>query len=173
MSVAAGTVPTQRGAVVYRYTIVYREGTYHMTSTHDATACACITMGGTANLITLTEKSGIGAMTGTVDGAAYGERTSDLHGDGNGGYEYTMYHVFFDKDGSRLHTQDQVVLHAPGEGGVSTLEGEYTVVEATGRFAGYRGTFRSRGWVSTPQGEDAVGQGAVGVVRFTGEICRR
>ncbi len=45
------------------------------------------------------------------------------------------------------------------------------MVEATGRFAGYRGTFRSRGWVSKPEGEGAVGQHAVGVVRFTGEIC--
>ncbi|UGU29400.1 hypothetical protein LT350_22845 [Mycolicibacterium smegmatis] len=143
-----------------------------MTSTHHVTANACISMGGTANLFTLTEKSGMGAMTGTIDGAAYGERTSDLHSDGSGRFEYTMYHVFLDKDGSRLRTHDHMVLHAPAEDRVSILEGEYTVVEATGRFAGYRGTFRSRGWVSAPEGEGAVGQHAVGVVRFTGEICR-
>lgn len=77
-----------------------------------------------------------------------------------------------DKDGSRLHTQDQAVLYTSAEGGASGLEVEYTVVEATGRFAGYCGTFRSRGWVSTPDGGDAIGQRAVGVVRFAGEICR-
>ncbi|WP_188196761.1 hypothetical protein [Nonomuraea sp. SYSU D8015] len=144
-----------------------------MVSQRHTEAPACISMGGTANLFTLTEKSGIGAVTGTIDGAAYGEPTSDLNSIGNGTFEYTMYHVFLDKDGSWLRTQDRAVLYTPAEDGVSILEVEYTVVKATGRFAGYAGTFRSRGWVSVPKGEDATEQHAVGVVRFEGEICRQ
>jgi hypothetical protein len=144
-----------------------------MVSQRHTEAPARISMGGTANLFTLTEKSGIAAVTGTIDGAAYGEPTSDLNSVGNGRFEYTMYHVFLDKDGSMLRTQDQAVLHGSTGDGVSTLEVEYTVVEATGRFAGYGGTFRSRGWVSMPEGEDAIDQHAVGVVRFEGEICRK
>ncbi|MFJ3819944.1 hypothetical protein [Streptomyces nodosus] len=133
----------------------------------------CISMGGTANLFTMTERSGIGAMTGTIDGAAYGENTSDLNSVGNGRLEYTMCHVFLDKCGSKLRTQDRAVLQTSTEDGVSTLEVEYTVVEATGRFAGYGGAFRSRGWLSMREGENGIDQHAVGVVRFEGEICRK
>jgi hypothetical protein len=57
-------------------------------------------------------------------------------------------------------------------GGGGTLEVEYTVVEATGRFAGHRGTFRSRGWIKPVDGEGAAGGRSVGVVRFEGKICR-
>ena len=44
-----------------------------------------ISMGGTANLFTITEKSGMGVLTWTIDGAAYGEPTSDLKDLGNVG----------------------------------------------------------------------------------------
>lgn len=132
----------------------------------------CISMGGAANLLTLTGKSGMAAMTGTIDGAAYGESTSDLNSVGNGRFEYTMCHLFLDEDGSWLRTHDQAVLQTSSEGGASILEVAYTVVEATGRFAGHGGTFRSRGWLSTPEGEDAIDRHAVGIVRFEGKICR-
>ncbi|MCP2167083.1 hypothetical protein [Goodfellowiella coeruleoviolacea] len=132
----------------------------------------CISLGGTASLFTLTENSGIGAITGTIDGAAYGENTSELTSVGAHSFEYTMYHVFLDKDGSTLRTQDRAVLRTSTEDGASLLEVEYTVVEGTGRFTGYEGTFRSRGWLSTPEGKDAIAQHAVGVVRFAGTICR-
>ena len=59
-----------------------------------------ISMGGTANLFTITEKSGIGVLTGTIEGAAYGEPTSDLKDLGNGDFEFAMMHYFVDKDGS-------------------------------------------------------------------------
>ena len=133
----------------------------------------CISMGGTANLFTITEKSGIGVLTGTIDGAAYGEPTSDLKDLGNGDFEFTMMHYFLDKDGSRLHTHDKAVMHPDPKGEGSTLEVEYTVVQASGRFAGYGGTFRSRGWVKAIDGESAPGQHSVGVVHFEGVIRRR
>ena len=55
----------------------------------------------------MTEKSGIGVVTGTIDGAAYGEPTGDLKDLGNGNVEFTMMHYFLDKDGSSLHTHDK------------------------------------------------------------------
>ncbi|NUQ98413.1 MAG: hypothetical protein HOY79_18290 [Streptomyces sp.] len=143
-----------------------------MTSKHNESPL-CMAMGGTANLLTLTERSGIGAMTGTIDGVAYGEPTSELNSVGDGRFEYTMFHVFLDKDGSRLRTLDQAVLQTSEQEPVAALAVEYTVVEATGRFEGYGGTFRSRGWVSMPQGQDGVDERAVGVVRFEGRLCRQ
>jgi hypothetical protein len=133
----------------------------------------CISMGGTANLFTITEKSGIGALTGAIDGAAYGEPTSDFKDLGNGSFAYTMMHYFLDKDGSMLHTHDKAIMRQDPRGEGGTLEVEYTVVEATGRFAGYSGTFRSRGWVKPTEGENPSSKRSVGVVRFEGKICRR
>jgi hypothetical protein len=129
-------------------------------------------MGGTANLFTITEKSGIGVLTGTIEGAAYGEPTSDLKDLGNGDFEFTMMHHFLDKDGSRLHTHDKAVIYPDPKGEGSALNVEYTVVEATGRFAGHGGTFRSRGWLKAADGASAAGQRSVGVVRFEGQIFR-
>src|SRR6185295_17388196 len=56
----------------------------------------CISMGGTANLLTLTEKGGIGVVTGTIEGAAYGEPTSDMKDLGDGTVEFAMMHVFLE-----------------------------------------------------------------------------
>jgi hypothetical protein len=64
-----------------------------------------------------------------------------------------MFHHFLDRDGSSLHSHDKAVMQPdPRGGGSMLLEVEYTVVEATGRFAGHVGTFRSRGWVMAPDG---------------------
>jgi hypothetical protein len=132
-----------------------------------------ISMGGTANLFTIMEKNGMGVLTGAIDGAAYGEPTSDLKDLGNGDFEFTMMHYFLDKDGSSLHTHDKAVMRPDPKGEGSTLEVEYTVVQASGRFAGYGGTFISRGWVKAIDGENAPGQHSVGVVRFEGAIRRK
>jgi len=131
----------------------------------------CTNMGGTANLFTLTEKSGIGAVTGVVDGAAYGEPTSEPEDIGDGSFTFAMFHHFLDKDGSRLHTHDRVTVRVDPKTEVSAMEVEYTVVDGTGRFVGYGGTFRSRGW--TKPADDGDGAHTVGVVRFEGQICRK
>lgn len=91
-----------------------------------------VSMGGSANLFTITEKSGMGVLTGTIDGAAYGEPTSALKDLGNGDFEFTMMHYFLDKDGSTLHAHDKAVMHPDRKGEGSTLEVEYTVVQASG-----------------------------------------
>lgn len=132
----------------------------------------CINMGGTANLFTITEKSGIGALTGVVEGAAYGEPTSEPEDAGDGSFTFTMFHQFLDKDGSRLRTRDKLTVRPDPSTGVSAMEVEYTVVEAAGRFDGYGGTFRSRGWTRSIEDGDDTGAHDVGAVRFEGRICR-
>jgi len=92
---------------------------------------------------------------------------------GNGEFEFTMMHYFLDKDGSRLHTHDKAVMRPDPKGDGNTLEVEYTVVEATGRFGGHGGTFRSRGWLKAVDGANSAGPHGVGVVRFEGKICRK
>ncbi|WP_116201544.1 hypothetical protein [Amycolatopsis circi] len=131
-----------------------------------------ISMEGAATLLTVTKTTGIGAMTGAVNGAAYGESTSEQTELADGRLTYTMFHQFLDHDGSRLHTIDRAVLGPGADGESSTLEVEYTVVEATGRFEGCSGTFRSRGWLKTPPDDGASAQQSVGAVRFEGEIRR-
>jgi hypothetical protein len=116
------------------------------------------------------KQSNLGVLTGTIEGAAYGEPTSDLKDLGNGDFEFTMMHHFLDKDGSRLHTHDKAMVHPDPNGQGSTLAVEYTVVEVTGRFAGHGGTLRSRGWLRPIDGGSAAGQRSVGVVRFEGKI---
>lgn len=133
----------------------------------------CISMGGTANLFTITEKSGIGAVTGTIEGAAYGEPTSEFQDLGGGAFAYTMMHYFLDKDGSALHTHDKAIMRQDPKGNGGTLEVEYTVVEATGRFAGFGGTFKSRGWIKPVEEANEPPTRNVGVVRFEGKIRRR
>jgi hypothetical protein len=132
----------------------------------------CISMGGTANLLTLTEKSGMGVLTGAIEGAAYGEPTGEMTDLGDGKVGFSMMHHFLDRDGSRLHTHDKAFMQPDPRGG-SLLDVEYTVAEATGRFAGHAGTFRSRGWVKPVDAEGAGGPRSVGVVRFEGKICRQ
>jgi hypothetical protein len=132
-----------------------------------------IVMGGTANLFTMSETHGIGAITGTIDGAAYGAPTSDLVDAGDGVVEFTGYHYFLDKDGSSLYTHDRSVMHLNPIGGANAFEVAYTVVEATGRFEGFGGTFRSRGWLKAGDPENPVAKHAVGMVRFEGELSRQ
>ncbi|WP_409180087.1 hypothetical protein F9C11_26610 [Amycolatopsis sp. VS8301801F10] len=129
-----------------------------------------LSMTGSATLFTLTKTTGIGAVTGTVNGAAYGEQTSEVEELGDGRIAYTMFHQFLDSDGSRLRTHDRAALSAGAPGEPSTLEVEYAVVEATGRFEGCSGTFRSRGWLRIPPGEEGLVQHSVGVVQFAGEL---
>ncbi|PXX59824.1 hypothetical protein DFR70_111209 [Nocardia tenerifensis] len=143
-----------------------------MTDKTPAAADDRIVMNGSATLLTVTDTAGIGAVTGTVTGAAYGEPTSELVKLDDGSLTYTMFHEFLDHDGSRLYTNDRAFLRPGADGESSTLEVEYTVAEATGRFAGYSGTFRSRGWLKTPPGDEALAQHSVGAVQFEGEIHR-
>lgn len=132
-----------------------------------------IDMGGTANLLTMSETNGIGALTGAIDGAAYGAPTSEMKPIGDDRYEFTGLHYFLDKDGSMLYTQDYSIIEVKPDREANYFQVEYTVVEATGRFEGYSGTFRSRGWLRAGGGDSTVNKHAVGVVRFEGRLYRK
>jgi hypothetical protein len=132
----------------------------------------CINMGGTANLFTVGEKSGIGAVTGAIDGASYGETTGAVKDLGNGDYESPGVHYFLDKDGSVIYTTGKTVMHMTPGAQFIYFNATYTVVTASGRFEGYGGTFTSHGWVRGGFG-DGVSERAVGVARFEGQLHRK
>lgn len=128
----------------------------------------CISMGGTANLFTMGSTHGIGALTGTIDGAAYGAPVGEAEDLGDNKIAYKGIHYFLDKDGSHIYTEDDATMQNNPETGLSTFQTTYKVVASSGRFAGMKGSWDSRGWIK------GLGQAehAIGVVRFEGKICR-
>ena len=70
---------------------------------------------------------------------------------------------FIHEDGSTISTKDKsFVQEAAGE--ITAGGTDYKVVKATGRFAGFTGSFSSRGGRLFEKG--------VGVLRFEGELTR-
>jgi hypothetical protein len=132
----------------------------------------CIDMGGTATLFTMNESHGMGALTGAMDGAAYGAPRGEMKDLGNGEFELLMYHWFLHKDGSTIHTNDREILRMDPKTDTFLMEVEYTVVESSGRFEGYRGTFRGRGWFRADSKDGTPTGHSIGSVRFEGKICR-
>lgn len=97
---------------------------------------------------------------GDFDGPIWAQATSAIPATGEG--EFTMRHEFFNRDGSRISTIDvATAVPVPGAGKVS-LTVQHTVVDATGRFAGLRGTFPSFGLHDFSNGQ--------GVQRFSGTL---
>jgi hypothetical protein len=133
----------------------------------------CIDMGGTATLLTVSEKQGMGALTGAINGAAIGGPKGEMKDIGNGSFELSLYHWFLDRDGSTIYTEDKEILRLDSTPDVYLMEVAYTVVKSTGRFEGYRGTFHSRGWLKANISGSTVSGQAVGVVRFEGQLCRQ
>lgn len=129
-----------------------------------AAAQDCQFMGGTANVVYISDKEGVASMTGGFDGGAYARVTSEPKDVGNGRTEFTMEHFFIHKDGSTIFTSDKSFTQQARSGEITAGGTDYTVVAATGRFEGYRGSFSSRGGWLFDKG--------VGVLRFEGEICR-
>lgn len=131
-----------------------------------------IDMGGMANLLTITETQGIGAITGAINGAAIGGPLGEIKDLGNGVLELSLYHWFLDRDGSSLYTHDREILRYDEGSDAYLMEVWYTVAEATGRFEGYRGTFRSRGWLKSDIVDGVVKSRSRGMVRFEGQLVR-
>lgn len=129
-----------------------------------------IEMGGTANVMAMTDGNGIGAMTGTIDGAAYGQIVSEVRDLGDGKTEFNGLHYFLDKDGSSLHTNDVNTIQIYPDDRPNVMTVVYNVVKATGRFAGFGGSFRSTGVMIS--GSDTFNSNTVGVVRFEGRLHR-
>jgi hypothetical protein len=129
-----------------------------------------IEMGGTANVRAMTDRNGIGVMTGTINGAAYGEIVSEVRDLGGGKTEFNGIHHFLDRDGSSLYTSDVNTVYVDPNGRGNVMEVVYNVVRATGRFAGYGGSFTGTGLILC--GSDVFNDTAVGLVRFSGRLHR-
>ncbi|MEL6258503.1 MAG: hypothetical protein AAFQ67_05560 [Pseudomonadota bacterium] len=121
-------------------------------------------MGGTANVVYISDSEGIAAMTGSFKGGAYARVTGDRVDVGNGRTEFPMEHFFIHEDGSTIFTQDKSFIQQAVSGEITAGGTDYTVVAATGRFEGMGGTFHSRGGWLFDKG--------VGVLRFEGQIGR-
>ena len=131
-----------------------------------------INMGGVATLFTMNETSGIGALTGAITGSAFGAPNGPPKDLGNGEFELSLYHWFLDVDGSTINTHDREILRFDEKSGTYLMEVWYTVVSSTGRFEGYRGTFKSRGWLKADNVDGSVAGQSVGSVRFEGQLVR-
>lgn len=107
-------------------------------------------------------KTYLATGVGDLDGAIWAQATSEPRDIGNGQMEFTMVHEFNRVDGSRLSTEDvAVAIAVPGRNELS-LTVQHKVVDATGIFAGRRGTFPSFGIHNTETGQ--------GIQRFSGEL---
>lgn len=129
-------------------------------------AAQCLSMGGMGNYNYDPDgRSGVAAMAGAFEGAVRFEQTSDFETvDDEGRLEATFTHFFVTADGSTLRTEDQSWGYAVPGTDYIVGGGAYTVVEATGRFEGYEGTFQSWGTFAPAKGE--------AVLRYEGELCR-
>lgn len=86
------------------------------------------------------------------------------------GLEMDMEHYFGNDDGGAFKTKDLGILTAvPGKPGRFMLEITYHIQEAVtrGTLKGVRGTFNSYGLVDLRDPDNLVG-----LVRYTGEICK-
>ena len=125
----------------------------------------CINMGGMGNYNYAADgRSGVAAMAGAFEGAVSFRQVGDFKDAGNGRLEGQFEHMFVTADGSTLRTRDLSWGYAVPNTDYIVGGGAYTVVEATGRFAGYSGTFHSWGTFAPKKGQ--------AVLRYQGEICR-
>ncbi len=86
------------------------------------------------------------------------------------GLEMDMEHYFGRDDGGAIHTKDLGILTAvPGKPGRYMLEITYHIQQqdSRGTLKGYGGTFNSYGLVDLRDANNMVG-----LVRYTGEICK-
>ena len=122
----------------------------------------CLDVGGLALAEALDETNLVAAFAGDFSSASariVGERETAT------GLVLDMQHHFLSDRNGLLKTQDKAVLtRVSGKESVYMLEIEYNIVNATGVFEGYRGTFRSYGLFKHGEGEV--------VLRYEGQICR-
>lgn len=130
-------------------------------------------VGGTVSTFGWGENGGIGAMTGTIDGVGYAKATGEFKELEGGVIQTGVTHYFLDKDGSVIHTTDKCTIRPDpnGDPHLRFMENVYTVVWGTGRFAGYKGSFSSRGWMRS--GIDGLPEDhSAGGLRYEGVLYR-
>ena len=125
----------------------------------------CYSMGGFGNYNYADDgRSGVAAMSGDFSGGVSFRQIGEFKDVGNGRSEGTFEHMFVTEDGSTIRTKDKswgVVVE-----GTDYIVGgaDYTVVDATGKFEGYTGTFHSWGTFA-PSKKKAI-------LRYEGQICQ-
>lgn len=129
------------------------------------TAKQCIDMGGMGNYnYDADGRSGVAAMAGSFQGGVYFKQISDFETvDKEGRMEANFSHMFVTDDGSTIRTKDRSWGYAVSGTDYIVGGGAYTVVEATGRFEGYEGTFNSWGTFAPKKGQ--------AVLRYEGQVC--
>ena len=109
-------------------------------------------------------RSGVAVMVGDLAGGVHFRQIGEFVSREEGRLEGRFEHMFVTPDGSTIRTQD-VSWALPVEGTDYLLGGAaYTVVEATGTYEGFTGTFRSWGTFAPHKGQ--------AVLRYEGRICR-
>lgn len=142
------------------------------TSHSMAASSQCMDIGGVAIPNFFAEGDGqpiiiSAALTGSVNNAAgkiTAQRTTAT------GLEMDMEHYFGRDDGGAFQTRDLGVLTAvPGKEGRYMLEITYDIQEdvTRGTLKGYKGQFNSYGLVDLRDPDNMVG-----LVRYTGQICK-
>lgn len=125
----------------------------------------CLSMGGFGNYNYADDgRSGVAAMSGDFSGGVYFRQIGDFKDAGTGRSEGTFEHMFVTEDGSTIHTRDKswgIVVE-----GTDYIVGgaAYSVVDTTGKYEGYSGTFHSWGTFA-PSKKKAI-------LRYEGQICR-
>ncbi len=124
----------------------------------------CFPMGGVGNYNYADDVSGVASMNGDFGGGVYFKQVKDFRTVGKNRVEAEFEHMFVTVDGSTIKTRD-VSWGIPVEGTDYIVGGAaYTVVEATGKFKGYKGTFNSWGTFVPSKGK--------AVLRYEGKVCK-
>ncbi len=125
----------------------------------------CRSMGGLGNYNYATDgRSGVAAMLGDFAGGVHFHQVGDFVTLDDGTLEGRFEHMFVTQDGSTIRTED-VSWAVTVEGSDYLVGGAaYTVVEATGAYEGFTGTFNSWGTFAPHKGQ--------AILRYEGQICR-
>ena len=128
-------------------------------------AAKCYSMGGLGNYNYAEDgRSGVAAMAGDFRGGVYFKQVKDFRDVGNGRSEGEFEHMFVTEDGSTIKTRDKSWGIAVNGTDYIVGGAAYTVVDATGKFEGYRGTFHSWGTFAPSKGK--------AILRYEGKVCR-
>lgn len=134
------------------------------TSTPDGQFCR--SMGGLGNYNYAEDgRSGVAAMAGDLAGGVHFRQVGEFVTSTSGTLEGRFEHMFVTEDGSTIRTEDKSWA-IPVEGSDYLVGGAaYTVVEATGAYEGFSGTFHSWGTFAPHKGQ--------AILRYEGKICRQ
>jgi len=122
----------------------------------------CIDIGGMGLAEAMDETHLVAALSGTMTGAhalVKSQTKTDT------GLILDMAHHFISDTNGVLKTQDIATLsEVPNKPGAYMLEINYSVVDSSGTFEGYRGDFQSFGLIKLDKGQV--------ILRYKGEICK-